>query len=155
MTIKFALGSSLALDLTISLGTAPAALAQQPPDYYVGAGIRAGFNDDTAFVIDSKAKLTDLGNAATLSVRPAVVFDSGTELRLPLSIDFAASQSLYPYVGAGVAYNADGGSRIDPMITGGVDWSVGQNLVLDLNLSMLFKPGNADTEFTATLNYAF
>ncbi|WOD41355.1 hypothetical protein [Nodosilinea sp. E11] len=134
---------------------APVASAQQPPDYYVGAGVRAGFNDPTSFVIDSKAKLTDLGNAATLSVRPSVLFDNNTELRLPVSVDFAVADGFYPYGGAGVAYNAGGRSAVDAMITGGLDWGIAQNLVLDLNVSMLFKPGNADTEFTATINYAF
>jgi hypothetical protein len=148
---------TVALFSAVAVGAiaAPAALAQQVPDYYVGAGLRVGFNDNTSFVIDSKAKLTDLGNATTLSVRPSVVFDSSTELRLPLSVDFAIDQGLYPYAGAGVAYNIDGRSAIDPMITAGLDWGLARNLVLDLNGSVLFKPGNTDTEFTATINYAF
>lgn len=143
--------------VTLGLGllTAPVAQAQQPPDYYVGAGVRAGFNDPTSFVIDSKAKITDLTDAATLSVRPAALIGSDLELRLPVSVDFAITDRLAPYAGGGVAYNAEGSSRIDPMITGGLDWSIAQNLVLDLNLSMLFKPNNNDTEFTATVNYVF
>ncbi len=151
--MKFALAGLTALALGAI--AAPDTLAQQRPDYYVGAGVRAGFNDNTSFVIDSKAKITDLGNAATLSVRPAIVFDSSTELRLPISVDFAATRSLYPYAGAGIAYNADGQSTVDPMITGGLDWSVARNLVLDLNANVLFKPGNTDTELTATINYSF
>jgi hypothetical protein len=132
------------------------ALAQQPPNYYVGVGIRAGFNDPTAFVVDSKAKLLELGSPrTTLSVRPAVLFESGAELRLPLTVDYAIDRGLYPYAGAGVAYNADGSSRVDAMITGGLDWGITRNVVLDFNLSMLFKPGNTDTELTATVNYAF
>lgn len=137
-----------------------AAEAQQPPgyappDYYVGAGVRAGFNDNTSFVIDSKAKVTELGGRTTLSARPAIVFDSDAELRLPISVDYALDQALYPYAGAGVAYNADGRSAIDPMITAGLDWGITRSVVIDINASMLFKPGNTDTEFTATINYAF
>jgi hypothetical protein len=79
------------------------AQAQQVPDYYVGAGVRAGFNDDTSFVIDSKAKVVELGDRTTLSVRPSLVFDNSTELRLPISVDYALDQALYPYAGAGVA----------------------------------------------------
>ena len=141
--------------LTVGSVTAPAVQAQTPPENYVGVGIRAGFNDPTAFVIDSKVKLTDLADAATLSVRPAVLFDDGAELRLPISVDFGVSERFYPYAGAGVAYNADGSSRIDPLITGGIDVSITRNLVLDLNLNMLFKPDDTDTEFTATINYVF
>ncbi|MGB3136410.1 MAG: hypothetical protein WBB18_06360, partial [Nodosilinea sp.] len=91
----------------------------------------------------------------TLSVRPSVVFDSNTELRLPLSVDYALDQAIYPYAGAGVAYNADGRSAVDPMITAGLDWGITRSVVLDLNGSVLFKPGDTDTEFTATINYAF
>ncbi|MFZ4677598.1 MAG: hypothetical protein ACOYM4_18220 [Nodosilinea sp.] len=147
----------LAALMTLGLGAiaAPAALAQQAPDYYVGAGLRAGFNDNTSFVLDSKAKIADLGSTVTLSVRPALVFDSSTELRLPLSVDVAVTQSLSPYAGAGVAYNAGGTSTVDPMITGGLDWSVAQHIVIDLNANVLFTSGNTDTEFTATVNYAF
>jgi hypothetical protein len=145
--------------LLLSTAAAPAALAQPlptPADYYVGVGIRAGFNDPTAFVIDSKAKLLELGNPrTTLSARPSLLFENGTELRLPLTVDYAVDQGISPYAGAGVAYNAGGGSRVDPMVTAGLDFGVARNLVLDVNLSTLFKPGNTDTEFTATINYAF
>ncbi|MBD1916369.1 MULTISPECIES: hypothetical protein [Cyanophyceae] len=131
------------------------AQAQQVPNYYVGAGVRAGFNDDTSFVIDSKAKVTELGDRTTLSVRPSLVFDNSTELRLPISVDYALDQALYPYAGAGVAYNADGRSGIDPMITAGLDWGITRSVVIDFNASMLFKPGDTDAEITATVNYAF
>lgn len=151
MKLHFALISGLA----VSAIATSAAQAQQPPDYYVGAGVRAGFNDNTSFVIDSKAKITNLGPRTTLSVRPEVVFDSSTELRLPISVDYGLDQALYPYAGAGVAYNADGRSGVDPMITAGLDWGITRNLVIDLNGSVLFKPGDTDTEFTATVNYAF
>jgi hypothetical protein len=133
---------------------APIAAAQQPPDYYVGAGVRTGLRDETAFVLDSKAKVADLGDF-TLSVRPAVLFGSDVELRLPVTVDFGFDQGFYPYAGVGVAYNESGSAAVDPMISGGVDWSITQNLVLDLNLNMLFQSGGTDTEFAATLNYAF
>jgi hypothetical protein len=150
--MKFEL--ALLTTLAIAATTPSAALAQEFPNY-VGVGIRAGFNDNTSFVVDSKATITELGGDAALSVRPAVVFDDSTKLRLPVSVDFAIEDTFYPYAGAGVAYNADGSSRIDPMITGGVDWSVARNIVLDLNASVLFKPSDTDTEVTATINYAF
>lgn len=147
---------NVALLSAVAVGTIAApGQAQQVPDYYVGAGLRAGFNDSTSFVIDSKAKIAELGDRTTLSVRPSLVFDSSTELRLPVSIDYALDQALYPYAGAGVAYNADGRSAIDPMITAGLDWGITRSVVVDFNASMLFKPGDTDTEITATVNYAF
>ncbi|WP_275335021.1 hypothetical protein [Nodosilinea sp. PGN35] len=140
--------------VVVGAGAAPVQ-AQQVPDYYVGAGVRAGFNDSTSFVIDSKAKITELGDRTTLSVRPSLVFDNSTELRLPISVDYALDQALYPYAGAGVAYNADGRSAVDPMITAGLDWGITRSVVIDFNASMLFKPGDTDAEITATVNYAF
>ncbi len=147
---------NVALVSAVVVGAVAApAQAQQVPDYYVGAGVRAGFNDSTSFVIDSKAKISELGDRTTLSVRPSLVFDNSTELRLPISVDYALDQALYPYAGAGVAYNADGRSAIDPMITAGLDWGITRTVVIDINGSMLFKPGDTDTEITATVNYAF
>ena len=143
------------LSAAVVSAVASPAQAQQVPDYYVGAGVRAGFNDSTSFVIDSKAKVTELGDRTTLSVRPSLVFDNSTELRLPISVDYALDQALYPYAGAGVAYNADGRSAIDPMITAGLDWGITRSVVIDFNASMLFKPGDTDAEITATVNYAF
>lgn len=146
---------NVALWSAVVVAVAAPAQAQQVPDYYVGAGIHAGFNDSTSFVIDSKAKVTELGRRTTLSVRPSLVFDNSTELRLPISVDYALDQALYPYAGAGVAYNADGRSAIDPMITAGLDWGITRSVVIDFNASMLFKPSDTDTEITATVNYAF
>ncbi|MGG6241264.1 hypothetical protein ACQ4N7_21790 [Nodosilinea sp. AN01ver1] len=151
MNLKFALLSVVAVGAMVPA----AAQAQQVPPYYVGAGIRAGFNDNTSFVIDSKAQIVELGDRTTLSVRPSLVFDNSTELRLPISVDYALDQGLYPYAGAGVAYNADGRSTVDPMITAGLDWGITRRVVIDVNGSVLFKPGNTDAEITATVNYAF
>ncbi len=151
MNLKFALLSVVAVGAVMPT----AVQAQQVPEYYVGAGIRAGFNDSTSFVIDSKAQIVELGARTTLSVRPSLVFDNGTELRLPISVDYALDQGLYPYAGAGVAYNADGRSAVDPMITAGLDWGITRRVVIDVNGSVLFKPGDTDAEITATVNYAF
>jgi hypothetical protein len=138
----------------LGLGLFTPAFAQTPPDYYVGAGVRFGFNDDTAFVVDSKAKLVDLGDF-TLSTRPSVLFGGDVELRLPVSVEAPISDGIFPYGGAGVAYNTDGNSRFDAMLTGGVDVDLGRNLVLDVGLNVVFKPGNTDTELATTLNYSF
>lgn len=137
------------------VGVAPNAEAQRPPDYYVGAGVRTGFNDPTAFVIDSKAKFLEISSDVTLSARPSVLFSDDVELRLPISVDIGLTEGFSPYAGAGLAYNAEGSSRVDALITGGIDIGVARNLVLDVNFNMLFKPSNTDTELTATINYEF
>lgn len=156
MKLNVASLPALALGIVaLGISAAPNAQAQQPPDYYVGAGVRAGFNDPTSFVIDSKAKFLEITSDATLSARPSVLFGDDVELRLPVSLDIGLTEGFSPYAGAGIAYNADGSSRVDPLITGGIDIGVARNLVVDVNLNMLFKPGNTDTELTATVNYAF
>lgn len=156
MKLNVASLPALALGIVaLGISAAPNAQAQQPPDYYVGAGVRAGFNDPTSFVIDSKAKFLEITSDATLSARPSVLFGDDVELRLPVSLDIGLTEGFSPYAGAGIAYNADGSSRVDPLITGGIDIGVARNLVVDVNLNMLFKPGNTDTELTATVNYLF
>jgi hypothetical protein len=55
---------------TIALAEPPP--PTQPAAYYVGVGFRGGKGDATAAVLDSKIKLTDLGDR-TLSTRPALM----------------------------------------------------------------------------------
>lgn len=140
------------------LGQMEQALAQQPlgkpPAYYVGVGIRTGFNDDTAAVLDTKAKLTDLGDL-TLSTRPALLLGNDVEFRLPFSVEGTAARNVYPYGGAGIAYNVDGLSRVDPMLTGGLDIGVARQLVVGLEFNFIFRKADTDTEFAASLNYSF
>jgi hypothetical protein len=140
-----------------ALGPVGAALADQsaskPPAYYVGAGVRTGFNDNTLAVLDSKVKLTDLGDV-TLSTRPALLLGDDVEIRVPLTVEGAAARGLYPFGGAGIAYNIDGRSKVDPILTGGLDIGIAQRLILNLELNVIFKSADTDTEFAATLNYS-
>jgi hypothetical protein len=145
--------SLLGMLATALVGSTPA-MAQTSPAYYVGAGARFGFNDNVSFVLDSKAKIAGFGDFS-LSARPSVFLGSNAELRLPISVEAPVHEGIYPYGGAGVAYNADGDSRFDPMLTGGVDMHMGGSLYLDVGLNVIFKPGNTDAEFATTLNYQF
>lgn len=142
--------STVYLTISFLVGSAGAALAD-PPDYYVGAGIRAGLNDSTAAVLNSKAKVADLGDFS-LSVRPELMVGNEFEMRLPLTVEGQLDQGIYPYAGAGIAYT---GSKVDPMATVGADLGITNNLVLDVELNVIFKAGNTDTELVAALNYAF
>jgi hypothetical protein len=52
---------------------------------------------------------------------------------------------------ATVAYRTES----NDMLTGGVDVELERNLVLDVGVNVVFKPGNTDTELATTLNYSF
>lgn len=141
------------LGFSLVLVPAGAALAD-PPAYYVGAGVRGGFNDDFAGVISSKAEFLELGEMS-LSARPAIIIGDDFELRLPLSVEGEVYDGIYPYAGAGIAYNQDGNSDIDPMITGGVDFAVAERLYVGATANAIFRTGDTDFELIGTLNYAF
>lgn len=132
---------------------AGAALAE-PPDYYVGAGIRAGLNDSVAAVIDSKALISDFGELS-LSARPSLLVGDNLELRLPISIEGEVYEGIYPFAGGGVAYNQDGNSGFDPMITGGVDVEITRQIYFGATGNAIFRSGDTDFELIGTINYAF
>lgn len=135
--------------------TAGAAVAETPANY-VGAGVRTGLGDPTSAVINAKVRLTTFDNAS-LSIRPEVFLGDITEVRLPLTLETEIVTGLSPYIGGGIAINTDGLNQIDPMVTGGLDTSLANNLVLKLEVNLVFQTNinDTDTEFVSTLNYAF
>lgn len=142
--------------LGFGLALAPTGVAlADPPAYYVGAGVRSGFNDDFAGVINSKAELLELGEELSLSARPAVIIGDDFELRLPLSIEGEIYESVYPYAGVGIAFNQDGSSEVDPMITGGVDFAVAERVYVGATGNAIFRNNDTDFELIGTVNYAF
>ncbi|MDJ0707367.1 MAG: hypothetical protein QNJ46_29185 [Leptolyngbyaceae cyanobacterium MO_188.B28] len=149
MRVLFALAG-----LSLGFVSTRVALAESP-NAYLGAGIRAGFNDDVGALIDSKVKVFPLGDALSISVRPELLLGNDTELRLPISLDAEIDQGVYPFAGVGVAYNADGSSDFDPMATAGLDLGLNSHWVLSTELNVIFKSGDTDTEFIGSLNYAF
>lgn len=126
----------------------------EPPDYYVGVGARGGLNDSFAAVIDSKALITELGELS-VSARPGLVIGDNVELRLPLSIEGEIYEGIYPYAGGGIAYNQDGRSAVNPMVTGGVDIALARRLYFGAEANAIFRTGDTDFELIGTLNYAF
>lgn len=138
-----------------TLSAAGAAKAE-PPAYYVGGGIRAGLNDSTAAALNSKIRMADLGDLS-LSIRPELFIGNDIEGRLPLTLETSLNNVVHPYGGAGLAYNTDGLSAVDPMLTAGVDLAINQNLVFDVELNVIFQTNISDTdaELVGTLNYAF
>jgi len=144
---------TLLLTISFVAGSNGIVLAETPANY-VGVGIRAGLNDDPSGVIDSKVKLANLGDLS-FSARPALLFGSTVELRAPITIEGKLVQGLSPYAGAGISYNKDGNSSINPIITGGLDINIAQNLVADLKLNVIWTSDNTDAEFIGALNYTF
>ncbi|MCS6812103.1 MAG: hypothetical protein NZ772_00790 [Cyanobacteria bacterium] len=142
------LGSSIVLTGGVALADMPA--------YYVGAGVRTGFNDPTSAVINAKVQITRFDGVG-LSVRPAVFLGNVTEVRVPLTAETKLTDGIYPFLGAGVAVNTDGLNKTDPMITGGLDLGLSKNVVVKTELNLIFQTGINDTdlEFVSTLNYSF
>ncbi len=132
-----------------------AALAELPA-YYVGAGVRTGFGDPTSAVLNAKVQITQFDNVG-FSVRPELMLGNVTEFRLPITVETEVYRGVYPFVGAGIAVNTDGLNRTDPMVTGGVDAAVARDLLLKLELNVIFQTAISDTdlEFVSTLNYRF
>ena len=154
------------LALGALLATAGAASAQIP-DYYMGVGVRALFNDDTSLIIDSKVKVIEfggnsrsrtpdnLGSQYTASVRPSLFLGNETEYRLPITFETEFSDRFYPFFGGGIAYNVDGFEDIDPMITAGVDVRLSQQLIVNVEGNFIFQNNDTDAELTASINYEF
>jgi hypothetical protein len=140
------------LGLTVGLGS-PAAQAD-PADHYVGAGLRAGLNDDTAAVVNAKVKVLDLGDIS-LSGRPALVIGNAAELRLAVTGEGDIVPRVSPYLGGGIAINTDGNGDTDPLLTTGLDVKVIKKVVIQVGSNFIFKSNDTDAEVTATVNYAF
>jgi hypothetical protein len=140
----------------IALAESP--LPAQPTAYYIGAGVRGGKADATAFVIDSKIKLTGVADL-TLSTRPALLMGGyDTEWRLPVTVEgHQNARGVSWFGGGGLAYNMDDLDEIDAMVTGGLDYAVNRRLIVNLTLNYIWQSAisDDDTEFMATLNYGF
>jgi len=148
---------SLALPLAVAiLGLAPAGAIAEPPVHYLGVGARGGFNDSTAAVINAKLKINGEDRPG-VSLRPALLLGDEIEVRLPLTVDLELGEQFFPFAGAGVAYNTDGLSAVDPMLTAGTDVRLVENLVLGLEGNFIFQLDSSDTdaEFIGTVNYEF
>jgi hypothetical protein len=132
---------------------APEALAK-PADNYMGIGVRGGLNDNTAVVINTKFKITDLGGVS-LSGRPAIFFGKYTELRLALTGEGEIVPGWTPFFGVGVANNTDRNGQTNPMLAGGLDFQISERFVLQVGGNLIFQSNDTDKEFTATVNYSF
>jgi hypothetical protein len=130
----------------------------------VGGGIRAGIytGDPTNAVLTTRFGYK-LDDNFSISLRPTSIFSNydnnnnnnnnnifnNNELRLPLTLDLFHSAFVSPYIGGGIATNADGLGYTDGMFTGGLDINVTKYLTVGLNVNYIYQTNINDTDWEA------
>lgn len=127
----------------------------------VGGGMRAGVytGDPTNAVLTTRFGYK-LDDNFSLSLRPTNIFSSydnnnndnfwsNNEIRLPLTVDVFHGFFLSPYIGGGIATNADGLGYTDGMFTGGLDVNITKYLTIVLNVNYIYQANIDDTDWEA------
>ncbi len=139
-------------DINISqLNQPPTGTNGTTPDVNVGRATRGGRSylgvagniglsgNDTALSEGNFAVISKLGLTNYLSVRPSVIFGNDTIFLVPVTFDFSPraagsvgerSFAISPYIGAGVAIEANLDTDIGLLLTGGVDLPVGSRFTV-------------------------
>ena len=78
-----------------------------------------------------------------------------TEGRLSLTFELPVTRRVFPFVGAGAAYNTDGYGHVDSMIGGGIDIALNDRLILGITLRKIFQRriSDRDSEMVVTLGF--
>ncbi|MBD2519909.1 fasciclin domain-containing protein [Nostoc sp. FACHB-973] len=107
---------------------------------YIGVAGNIGLTGgDTALSEGNFTVISKLGLTNNLSVRPSVLFGDDTVFLVPLTYDFSQrtagsvgqrTLSISPYLGAGVAIEANLDTDIGLLLTGGVDVPLGTRFTL-------------------------
>jgi len=148
------------LALALGVLTVAGMAAADPPDHSAGIGLRGAARDPTSLALAAKVKLFDLKLAesleTTLSLRPKLFVGSYLEARLPLTIEFALSSRVFPFIGVGEAFNTDDFGYVDHMFGFGTDVAVSEKLNLSLTCNLIYqrRVPDRDTELILTLNLA-
>ncbi|WP_375512621.1 fasciclin domain-containing protein, partial [uncultured Nostoc sp.] len=128
---------------------------------YIGVAGNIGLSgDDTALSDGNFAAISKIGLTRNISVRPAVIFGDDTLFMVPLTLDFSPRTAgavgertfaISPYIGAGVAIEANLDTDIGLLLTGGVDLPVGSRFTVtgavnaafldDTDVGLLFGVG--------------
>jgi hypothetical protein len=128
----------------------------------VGGGVRAGVytGDPTNAVLTTRFGYK-LDQNFSISLRPTNIFSSydnnngsnsfldNNEFRLPLTFDLFPKAILSPYVGGGLATNADGLGYTDGMLTGGLDINITKYLTIGMNVNYIYQTNIDDTDWEA------
>ncbi|MEH2461532.1 fasciclin domain-containing protein [Nostoc sp.] len=115
---------------------------------YIGVGGNIGLNgNDGALSSGNFTVISKLGLTNFISVRPSVIFGDNTEFLIPLTLDFSPKTAgsvgertftISPYIGAGVAIEANNNTDIGLLLTGGVDVPLGSKLTLTGGVNAAF-----------------
>lgn len=127
----------------------------------VGGGVRAGVytGDPTNGLLTTRFGYK-LDDNFSISLRPTNIFSSydnnnnndffnNNEFRVPLTFDLFHSFFLSPYIGGGIATNADGLGYTDGMFTGGLDINITKYLTIGLNVNYIYQTNIDDTDWEA------
>lgn len=137
------------------------------PLTYVGVGINIGFTDsgsdltDSAFVINSKLPLS-----SNVSFRPSILLGGASTFLFPITYDFAIQGSdpfepsiLYPFVGGGVVLTTEeeevDNNNFGPLVSGGVDVLVSNNIVLNTAANLVFLNDKVEVGWMLGVGYRF
>ncbi|MEH2235749.1 fasciclin domain-containing protein [Nostoc sp.] len=115
---------------------------------YIGVGGNIGLSGgDSALSDGNFTVISKLGLTNYLSVRPSVIFGDDTLFLVPITLDFSPRRAgsvgertfaISPYIGAGVAIEANLNTDIGLLLTGGVDVPLGSKLTLTGGVNAAF-----------------
>ncbi|MEH1896419.1 MAG: fasciclin domain-containing protein [Nostoc sp.] len=131
---------------------------------YIGVGGNIGLSGNDSALSDSNfAVFSKIGLTRNISVRPSVIFGDDTLFMVPLTLDFTPRASaevgqrtfsISPYIGAGVAIEANLDTDIGLLLTGGVDVPLGSRFTLNGAVNAAFLD-DTDVGLQLGLGYNF
>lgn len=131
---------------------------------YIGGGGNIGLSgDDTALGDSNFAVFSKIGLTRNISVRPSVIFGDDTIFLVPLTLDFTPRATaevgqrtfaIAPYIGAGVAIEANLDTDFGLLLTGGVDVPLGTRFTLNGAVNAAFMD-ETDVGLQLGLGYNF
>lgn len=146
-------------DINISKLNQPPTGTNGTPDVTVGRATRGGRSyvgvagniglsgNDTALSDGNFTAISKLGLTNYLSVRPSVIFGDDTIFLVPVTLDFSPRRAgsvgertfaISPYIGAGIAIEANADTDIGLLLTGGVDLPLGSRFTLTGGVNAAF-----------------
>ncbi|WP_138497349.1 fasciclin domain-containing protein [Nostoc sp. PA-18-2419] len=130
---------------------------------YIGVGGNIGLTGGDTVGEGNFAVISKLGLTNYLSVRPSVLFGDDTVFLVPLTLDFTPRTggsvgqrtfTISPYVGAGVAIEANNDTDIGLLLTGGVDLPLGSRFTLTGGVNAAFMD-STDVGLLLGIGYNF
>ncbi len=131
---------------------------------YIGVAGNIGLSgNDTALSDGNFAVISKIGLTRNISVRPSVLFGGDTIFLVPLTLDLAPRTAgavgdrtfaISPYIGAGVAIEANLDTDFGLLLTGGVDLPVGSRFTVTGAVNAAFMD-QTDVGLLLGLGYNF